>query len=59
MEILIDENELKDLAVRLCELGESMKIPADRFVIMVSMASKYLSDAQGIEVHAVNAHQKQ
>lgn len=50
MKFEVSEDELKDLTVKCCELGESMGITPDRFAIMLTMVSRYLSDSQGIEV---------
>lgn len=51
-QIEINERDLKSLMIKLCELGETMGYNPDEFSIMLSMAAKYLSDTQGIEVHS-------
>lgn len=50
--IEVHEDELKDLAVKLCQLGESMGKTPDEFAVMLSMCARHLCDAQGIEVHS-------
>lgn len=50
--IEVSEDELKDLTVRLCQLGEQMGKTPDEFVVMLSMCARYLCDAQGIDIQS-------
>lgn len=52
MKIEVSDEELKDMVVRVCRLGESLGYTPDEFAIRLSMVAKYLMDAQGIEIHA-------
>lgn len=48
----ITDGELKELAHRICEVGEDMDIDPERFTIMLAMIARHLGEAQGIEVHS-------
>lgn len=53
MNVEIDEDKLKELTVKCFELGKSMGITPYQFAIMLNMVGKYLSDTQGIHIHAI------
>ena len=48
----INETKLKELVNKLYEVGEEMFNYPEEFAVVLAMASKYISDANGIEVHA-------
>lgn len=50
--IEVNEDQLKALTVKLCELGESMGLEPYEFSIMLSMIARHLCESQGIEVHS-------
>lgn len=47
MSFQVSEDQLKELAVKCCQLNESMEIAPDHFAIMLMMVAMYLSDAHG------------
>ena len=51
-QIEVNEDQLKELTIKLCELGEGMGIEPDEFAVMLSMSAKYLCDTHGIEVQS-------
>lgn len=48
--IEVDEDQLKELTIKLCQLGEEMGIEPDQFAVMLGMSARYLQEAQGIEL---------
>ena len=49
--IEIDETDLKELAIAVCKLGESLGHEPRHFAIMLGMVAKIICDGEGIEVH--------
>ncbi len=53
--IEVTTEQLTELTVKVCDLGESLGYKPAEFAILLAMVSKFMSDEMGIEVHSQKA----